>query len=335
MSIIVITLLLATMVAAQASHVVHGFEYVGCVSVTPDKFNASVSFGRAYTPEECQSACTGRNYAAAFPDGCRCGSSLVNFPMVDEFLCSKACTSDAKSGFCGYSNSEGCSYANVYRACGEKTPPASSILVPGGSASTEIAPSITFTTIQLPTITRTLKLASKSTVVIHTVTPGNGGISTPCTSGYGSPPATLTAIVPSSRSIAVQTVVVHMPPESVSIPGLQSYGSVQLDPPAATVPPGETPVIASQPTVSSLSLTNLVPYDPIPAVSVPGNTTMLVATSTPEGPMFQTLVIPDDPSAITATFTPAVVTKSPALRTKLDAGGAAAVLAAVLIAAGI
>ncbi|KAK1967056.1 hypothetical protein LY78DRAFT_669313 [Colletotrichum sublineola] len=315
MSILIISLLLSTMVAAQASHIIHGFEYVGCVSVAPDKFNAFVSFSRAYTPEECQSACIGRNYAAAFPD--------------------KACTSDAKLGFCGYSNSEGCSYANVYKACGEKTPPSSSALIPGGLASTDTAPSITFTTIQLPTITRTMKLASKSTVVIHTVTPDDGGPNTPCTSGYDVPPATQTIVIPSSRSIAVQTVVVHVPPKSASISGLQSYGSVQLDPPVTTVPPAETSVTASQSTPSSLSFTNLVPYEPIPAVSIPTNTTVLVATSTPELPMFQTLILPDDPSAITATFTPAVVTKSPALRTKLDAAGAAGVVAAVLIAAGI
>ncbi|KDN70622.1 hypothetical protein CSUB01_04483 [Colletotrichum sublineola] len=323
------------MVAAQASHIIHGFEYVGCVSVAPDKFNAFVSFSRAYTPEECQSACIGRNYAAAFPDGCRCGSSSVSFSILDESLCSKACTSDAKLGFCGYSNSEGCSYANVYKACGEKTPPSSSALIPGGLASTDTAPSITFTTIQLPTITRTMKLASKSTVVIHTVTPDDGGPNTPCTSGYDVPPATQTIVIPSSRSIAVQTVVVHVPPKSASISGLQSYGSVQLDPPVTTVPPAETSVTASQSTPSSLSFTNLVPYEPIPAVSIPTNTTVLVATSTPELPMFQTLILPDDPSAITATFTPAVVTKSPALRTKLDAAGAAGVVAAVLIAAGI
>ncbi|KAK1977584.1 hypothetical protein LZ30DRAFT_752734 [Colletotrichum cereale] len=328
MSILVIGLLLATMVAAQASHVIRGFEYAGCVSVTSDKFDAFVDFGRAYTPEECQSACTGRSYAAAFPDGCRCGSSLGNSPMVDESLCSNACSTDAKFGFCGYSNSEGCSYANVYKACGDKTSPSSPALVPGGPA-----PSITFSTIQLPTITRTLKLASKSTVTIHTVTPGNGGIKTPCTSEYDRPPATLTAVVPSSRSIAVQTIVVHVPPNSASISGLQSYGSVQLDPPVATVPPAETPVVASQPTPSSLSLTNLVPYDPIPAVHAPTNTTVPVVTSTPEGPMFQTLILPDDPSAITATFTPAVVTKSPAIRMKLGGVGAAGIVAAMLMAA--
>ncbi|KAK1585480.1 uncharacterized protein LY79DRAFT_518816 [Colletotrichum navitas] len=335
MSILVITLLLASMVSAQVSHVIHGFEYVGCVSVTSDKFNAFVNFGRAYTPEECQSACTGRNYAAAFPDGCRCGSSLVSFPLIDESLCSKACTSDPKFGFCGFSNSEGCSYANVYKACNENTFLPSSSLLPGGPASTETAPSITFITIQLPTITRTRKLATKSTVVIHTVTPGDGVSNIPCNSDYDRPPATLTKVTPSSRTIAVQTVVIHVPPKSASVSGLQTYGSVQLDPPVATVPPAETPVMAPQPTPDRLSLTSLVPYDPVPGVNVPTNTTVLVVTSTPDEPMFQTLIMPDDPSAITATFTPAIVTKSPALRTKLDAGGAAGVVAAFLIAAGI
>ncbi|EFQ26940.1 uncharacterized protein GLRG_02111 [Colletotrichum graminicola M1.001] len=246
-----------------------------------------------------------------------------------------ACISDAKFGFCGYSNSEGCSYANMYKACDEKTLLSSSSLLPGGPESTETAPSITFTTIQLPTITRTRKLATKSTIVIHTVTPGGGASNTPCNSDYDTPPATLTEVTPSSRTIVVQTVVVHVPPKSASVSGLQSYGSVQLNPTVATVPPADTPVMASQPTSGSLSLTNLVPYDPIPGVNVPTNTTILVVTSTPEEPMFQTLIMPDDPSAITATFTPAVVTKSPALRTKLDAGGAAGVVAAFLIAAGI
>ncbi|GKT52964.1 WSC domain protein [Colletotrichum tofieldiae] len=342
MSVLVIILLLATMIAAQANHVIHGFEYVGCVSAASDKFNAFVSFGRAYTPEECQSACTGRNYAAAFPDplssGCRCGSSLESFPKVDESLCSNPCNANAKFGFCGYSNLEGCSYANVYKACDENTPASSFIPIPGGSVSTVPTPSITFSTIRLPTVTRTLKLATKSTIVIHTVTPGNGGPAISCTLNDGSPPATLTAGFSSSPVVIVETVVVHVPPKSIMIPGLQSYGSIQLDPPVATVPPAETPATASQPAPSSLTLTNLIPYDPIPMISVPGNATVQVVTSTPEGPMFQTLILPGDPPATTATFTPAVVTNSPALRAQACAAGAAGVagvVAAVLVVAGI
>ncbi|OHW92208.1 twinfilin-1 [Colletotrichum incanum] len=337
MAALVITLLLATMVAAQANHVIHGFEYVGCVSANSNKFNAFVSFGRAYTPEECQSACTGRNYAAAFPDGCRCGSSLECFPKVDESLCSSPCNANAKFGFCGYSNLEGCSYANVYKACDQNTPASSFIPSPGGPFSTVSTPSITFSTIRLPTITRTLKLATKSTIVIHTVPPGKGGPATSYTLNDSSPPTTLTTGLPSSPVIVVETVV-HIPPKSTGIPGLQGYDSIQLNPPVATVAPAEIPATASRPTPSSVSLTDLIPYDPIPVISAPGNVTVPVVTSTPEGPMFQTLILPDNPPATTATFTPAVVTNSPALRGKTGAAGAAGaagIVAAVLVAAGI
>ncbi|TQN72535.1 hypothetical protein CSHISOI_02988 [Colletotrichum shisoi] len=337
MSILVtILLLLVAMAASQVNHAIHGFEYVGCVSVTSDKFNAFVNFGTAYTPEECQSACTGRNYAAAFPDGCRCGSSLESFPTVEESLCSNPCNGDWNFGFCGYSNSEGCSYANVYKACDGNTPVPFSNPIPGGPASTEPVPTITFSTIRLPTVTRTLKLATKSTIVIHTVTPGNGGLTTSCTLIDDIPPAAPTADAPSSPIVVVQTVVVHVPPKSISSPGWQSSDSIQVDPPVATLPPAETPVIPSQPTTSSLSLTGLVPYDPSPAVSIPGNITLPDATPTPEGPMFQTLIMPDDPPTTTATFTPAVVTHSPAWR--IETGGsvvAAAVVAAILVAVGI
>ncbi|GKT47797.1 uncharacterized protein ColSpa_07978 [Colletotrichum spaethianum] len=339
MSTLVVILLLATMIAGQVSHTIRGFEYIGCVSVTSDKFNAFVNFGKAYTPEECQSACTGRNYAAAFPDpassGCRCGNSLESFLKVDESRCSNPCNADSKIGFCGYSNLEGCSYANVYKACDENISDSSFTPIPGDPAPTDPAPSITLSTIRLPTITRTLKLATKSTIVVHTVPPSSGSPTTLCISNHDSPPATLTPEPPSSPIVVVQTVVVHVPPKSTSTAGLQSYSNVQLDPPVATAPPAETPVIDLPPATSSLSITNLVPYEPIPLVSGPGNTTVLVATSTPEGPMFQTLILPDDPPATTATLTPVVVTNSPALRVKVGAAGAAGIVVAILVATGV
>ncbi|KAJ0329273.1 hypothetical protein COL5a_004513 [Colletotrichum fioriniae] len=291
-------LLLAAMVAAQANHVIYGFEYLGCVSVTSDKFDAFVDFGQGYTPEQCQSACTGRNYAATFPD-----------------------------------------YANVYKACKEM--PLPSAPSPAGPASTgpvgnDPGSDITYSTIRLPPITRTVKLATRSTVIIQSVTPGSDDLTTSCTVLSGTP-TTLSPASLSAPTVVVQTVVVHVPPKSTL--GLQSYGCVQLDPPLATAPPAapmtETytnPSAPPQTTPSDPGVTSLTPYDDPPvAVSPPGNVTVVVATSTPDGPMFQTLILTDDPPAATATSTPAVVTQSPAQRLTVSGIG---IVVWVLIAMG-
>ncbi|KXH34364.1 hypothetical protein CSIM01_00275 [Colletotrichum simmondsii] len=332
-------LLVAVMVAAQANHVIYGFEYLGCVSVTSDKFDAFVDFGQGYTPEQCQSACTGRNYAATFPDGCRCGSSIQSFPVVNEALCSYPCNRNTALGQCGFFNPPTCSYANVYKACNEM--PLPSDPSPAGPASTgppgsDPGSDITYSTIRLPPITRTVKLATRSTVIIQSVTPGSDGLTTSCTVLSGTP-TTLAPASPSAPTVVVQTVVVQIPPKST--PGLQSYGSVQSDPPVATAPPAapmtETytnPSSPSQTTPSDPGVTSLTPYDDPPvAVPPPGNVTVPVATSTPDGPMFQTLILTDDPPVTTATSTPAVVTQSPAQRLAVSGIG---IVVGVLIAMG-
>ncbi|KAK1654124.1 hypothetical protein BDP81DRAFT_415030 [Colletotrichum phormii] len=334
-----LTLLLAAMVAAQANHVIYGFEYLGCVSVTSDKFDAFVDFGKGYTPEQCQSACTGRNYAATFPDGCRCGSSIQSFPVVNEALCSNPCNGNTALGQCGFFNPPTCSYANVYKACNEMSSPSAPSPAgpaPTGPAGSDPGSDITYSTIRLPPITRTVKLATRSTVIIQSVTPGGDGLTTSCTVLSGTP-TTLSPASPSVPTVVIQTVVVHVPPTST--PGLQSYGSIQSDPPVATAPPAapvtETytnPPAPPQTTPSDPGVTSLTPYDDPPVV-VPslGNVTIPVATSTPDGPMFQTLILTDDPPAATATSTPAIVTQSPAQR--LTVGGFG-VIAGALIAMG-
>ncbi|OHE94178.1 hypothetical protein CORC01_10516 [Colletotrichum orchidophilum] len=332
-----LVLLLAALVAAQANHVIYGFEYLGCVSVTSDKFDAFVDFGRGYTPEQCQSACTGRNYAATFPDGCRCGSSLKSFPVVNEALCSNSCNGDTSLGQCGFSNPPTCSYANLYKACNEMPPP--STPSPAGPAPTgpdgnDPGPDITYSTIRLPPVTRTVKLATRSTVIVQTNTPGGDGLTTSCTVLTGTP-TTLMPTSPSAPTVVVQTVVVHVPPTR-STPGLQSYGSLQSDPPVATAPPvapsAETYTNPPQSTPSSPSVTSLTPYDDPPVlVPPPGNVTIPVTTSTPQVPMFQTLILTDDPPAATATSTPAVVTQSSAHRLM---AGCVGIVAGLLIAMG-
>ncbi|OLN83359.1 hypothetical protein CCHL11_03072, partial [Colletotrichum chlorophyti] len=296
MSILLILFLLTALVVAQANHVIHGFEYVGCVNITSDKFNAFVDFGPAYTPEQCQSACAGRNYAAAFSDGCRCGSSLEGFAKVDDALCSNACNGDAKFGFCGYSNDQGCSYANLYEVCDE---------FPSASASStiDLAHEITFSTIRLPTITRTIKLATKSTVVVHTIIPPAATTSCPSNDVSTSTPSD--PILSTEPTVVVQTVVVHVPPQSST--GLQHYGSLESDPPVATAPSAVTLTFPPQSGPTSLSLTSLIPYeDPpvpvasVPLSSVPGNATIPVTTVSPEGPLFRTRLVDDPPASTTA-----------------------------------
>lgn len=258
---------------------------------------------------------------------------------MNEALCSYPCNRNTALGQCGFSNPPTCSYANVYKACKEM--PLPSAPSPAGPASTgpvgnDPGSDITYSTIRLPPITRTVKLATRSTVIIQSVTPGSDDLTTSCTVLSGTP-TTLSPASLSAPTVVVQTVVVHVPPKSTL--GLQSYGSVQLDPPLATAPPAapmtETytnPSAPPQTTPSDPGVTSLTPYDDPPvAVSPPGNVTVVVATSTPDGPMFQTLILTDDPPAATATSTPAVVTQSPAQRLTVSGIG---IVVWVLIAMG-
>ncbi|KAF6811550.1 twinfilin-1 [Colletotrichum sojae] len=323
MSALLLILAMGAMVAAQASHVIHGFEYFGCVNITSDKFGASVGFPTAYTPEQCQSACTGFKYAAAFADGCRCGRNIESFlSKVEESFCGNPCNGDASFGFCGVSSPSGCSYANVYEACAEfPAPPAAT----GPVASDPVAPT-TYTTIRLPTVTRTLKLATKATVVVHTVTQGSVVTSCPLDHDHTTVPSPADPS-PTAPAVVVQTVVVNVPPRSPGSPGLQGYDSIQSGPPVATAPPVET-APGPQPSASTgLSLTTLVPYADPPVTSSPRNAT--ITTSSPEGPEFRT-ILPEDPSS--TVIVPAVVTTAQAHRVN---AGIAGVIAAAVVAAGI
>ncbi|KAI8170269.1 hypothetical protein K4K49_004951 [Colletotrichum sp. SAR 10_70] len=323
-------LLLASLVAAQTNHIIHGFEYYGCVNITSDQFSAFVNFPAGFTPEQCESACTGFDYAAAFPDGCRCGRNIASLPKVDEAICSNPCGGNTFYGFCGFSDAT-CSYANVYQACDDfpsdpntpapsspgspyppgsnppgASPPGSNTLFsypPVSYFSTLATPSTapaTYLTVRLPTITRTLKLATKSTaVVVHTVPPG--GLSTSCSWEHDHTPApSLPPIegAPTGPIVVVQTVYVHKPAESSS--GLQGYDTVQGDPPA-------------------------VPYaDPAdPIASAPGNAGNATISASREVPEFRT-IMPDDPAASATQIVPAVVTTAQAHRVNAGMAGAIA-----------
>lgn len=235
----------------------------------------------------------------------------------------------------------------MYHACAE---------FPAAPTPPDSAPT-TYTTVRLPTVTRTLKLATKATVVVHTVTQGNVVTSCPLDHDHttvpeegpspGAPPPGAPSpgapspgapspigpslIVPSpvgpspvapstEPAVVVQTVVVNVPPNgSPNSPGLQGYGSI---PPVATAPP-------SAPNSPGLSPTTLVPYADPPVPSSPSNAT--ITTSSPEGPQFRT-ILPEDPATSATVVVPAVVTTAQAHRVN---AGIAGVIAAAVVAAGI
>ncbi|KAI8274421.1 hypothetical protein K4K60_009705 [Colletotrichum sp. SAR11_57] len=356
-------LLLASLVAAQTNHIIHGFEYYGCVNITSDQFSAFVNFPAGFTPEQCESACTGFDYAAAFPDGCRCGRNIASLPKVDEAICSNPCGGNTFYGFCGFSDAT-CSYANVYQACDDfpsdpdtpapsspgspyppgsnppgASPPGSNTLFsypPVSYFSTLSTPSTaptTYLTVRLPTVTRTLKLATKSTaVVVHTVPPG--GLSTSCSWEHDHTPAPSLPIEGAPTGpIVVQTVYVHKPAESSS--GLQGYDTVQGDPPAGTlqgVPPVATQPGATTPVMPTLTVEETstlwpsqVPYaDPAdPIASAPGNAGNATISASREVPEFRT-IMPDDPAASATQIVPAVVTTAQAHRVNAGMAGAIA-----------
>ncbi|KAK2767877.1 twinfilin-1 [Colletotrichum kahawae] len=323
MSSLLFQLLLASIVAAQANHVIHGFEYYGCVNITSDQFGAVVNFPAGFTPEQCESACTGFDYAAAFPDGCRCGRNIASLPKVAESICSNPCGGNTFLGFCGF-NDATCSYANVYRACDDfpsdpnapapsspgspyppgsnppgASPPGSNTLFsypPVSYLSTLVNPSTpatTYLTVRLPTVTRTFKLATKSTqVVVHTVPPG--GLSTSCAWEHDHTPApSLPPFqgVPTGPIVIVQTVYVHKPAESSS--GLEGYDTVQGDPPAGTLQ--GVPPAATQPTATTETST-LWPSQ--------GQSTVTIAYPPQTAATESTLWPPQGQSTVTVVFPP-------------------------------
>ncbi|KAJ0277635.1 hypothetical protein CBS470a_010205 [Colletotrichum nupharicola] len=325
-------LLLASLVAAQTNHIIHGFEYYGCVNITSDQFSAFVNFPAGFTPEQCESACTGFDYAAAFPDGCRCGRNIVSLPKVDEAICSNPCGGNTFYGFCGFSDAT-CSYANVYRACDDfpsdpntpapsspgspyppgsnppgASPPGSNTLFsypPVSYFSTLATPSTaptTYLTVRLPTVTRTLKLATKSTeVVVHTVPPG--GLSTSCASEHDHTPApSLPPIegAPTGPIVVVQTVYVHKPAESSS--SLQGYDTVQDDPPAGTLQ--GVPPVATQPGATTLVVPTLTVVEASTLWPSQGQSTVTVAYPPQTAATGSTLWPPQGQSTVTVVFPP-------------------------------
>ncbi|KAG8414609.1 Twinfilin-1 [Metarhizium acridum] len=71
--------------------------------------------GEPITPEMCQRACLGHQFAALFPTDCRCGDDANVIKPLDERACNNPCLGDPNHGMCGsICPAEGPAIANVY-----------------------------------------------------------------------------------------------------------------------------------------------------------------------------------------------------------------------------
>ncbi|KAM4057199.1 WSC domain-containing protein [Hirsutella rhossiliensis] len=106
----------ASRVAAQMEHSNSAFAYMGCSSVDLSCFGSPIVFPDGHvTPEACQDACHGHQFAALLPGACHCGDDASGITAIDENFCNTACMGDPAFGTCGgFDQDQGGSIANVY-----------------------------------------------------------------------------------------------------------------------------------------------------------------------------------------------------------------------------
>ncbi|KAM0276796.1 hypothetical protein ACHAQH_006385 [Verticillium albo-atrum] len=111
---VTVLVLLAARVAAQADFASPSWEYSGCVNIGNIAFEHTANFVDPFTPQQCQSACNGYGFAAAFVELCLCGNSVgdISSLKLEDGACNNPCQGDVKLGFCGHMDADG-SYANV------------------------------------------------------------------------------------------------------------------------------------------------------------------------------------------------------------------------------
>ncbi|KAM0452907.1 hypothetical protein ACHAO4_005326 [Trichoderma viride] len=86
----------------QTLHSYGSFSYQGCSSIDSSCFgNALVFSDSRLTPEACQRACQGHQFAALLPDSCRCGDDANGVQPTDESKCDYPCMGDSTLGMCG------------------------------------------------------------------------------------------------------------------------------------------------------------------------------------------------------------------------------------------
>ncbi|PHH86909.1 hypothetical protein CDD83_9587 [Cordyceps sp. RAO-2017] len=86
-------------VAAQAMHCVDGFTYVGCSAINLSCFGSPIVLpGGRLTPQACQEACQGHQWAALLPGACHCGEDARAVRAVAESECNYLCQDDPALG---------------------------------------------------------------------------------------------------------------------------------------------------------------------------------------------------------------------------------------------
>ncbi|EHK15348.1 uncharacterized protein TRIVIDRAFT_64737 [Trichoderma virens Gv29-8] len=92
----------AARVVGQATYNTGNFSYQGCASIDPACFGKPIAFPNGpLTPETCQLACQGHQFAALLPDCCRCGDDANGVHPTDEAKCDYPCMGDSTLGMCG------------------------------------------------------------------------------------------------------------------------------------------------------------------------------------------------------------------------------------------
>ncbi|PKK45484.1 hypothetical protein CI102_10690 [Trichoderma harzianum] len=89
-------------VISQVTHNTGEFSYQGCSSIDPACFGEPIGLPNGpLTPETCQLACRGHQFAALLPDCCRCGDDPNGVHPTDEAKCDYPCMGDSTRGMCG------------------------------------------------------------------------------------------------------------------------------------------------------------------------------------------------------------------------------------------
>ncbi|OAA39542.1 twinfilin-1 [Beauveria brongniartii RCEF 3172] len=101
---------------AQSPHSIPGFQYIGCSSIDLSCFGNPIIFpDGCVTPEACQKACEGFQFAVLLNEECRCGNDSTAISSQDESMCDHFCENNPLVGCCGNScPDENPGIANVY-----------------------------------------------------------------------------------------------------------------------------------------------------------------------------------------------------------------------------
>ncbi|SPO01082.1 uncharacterized protein DNG_03829 [Cephalotrichum gorgonifer] len=127
---------------AQDSHAADGFTYEGCVDIWNPAVLELPLDELNCTPEDCQKACVGFQYAAISATTCKCYGYITSRTDLSEESCDNWCNGNPEKGRCGSYSDEG--FSNLYGCEPQVASPAgvpfTTVVIPPYSAPPALAP---------------------------------------------------------------------------------------------------------------------------------------------------------------------------------------------------